>query len=97
MRSGAKGGGQGWTVLLADDSKGVHGKSISPATSPRGRSLLWFTLRLRLGDLGFVDVDSLACRSALGLKNRTKKTNFCNREKVVIRMTKVSCLVTGHD
>ena len=67
MRSGAKGGGQGWTALLADDSKGVHGKSISPATSPRGRSLLWFTLRLRLGNLGFVDVDSLACRSALGL------------------------------
>ena len=67
MRSAAKGGGQGWTVLLADDSKGVHGKSISPATSHRGRSLLWFTLRLRLGNLGFVDVDSLACRSALGL------------------------------
>ena len=60
MRSGAKGGGQGWTALLADDSKGVHGKSISPATSPRGRSLLWFTLRVRLGNLGFVDVDSLA-------------------------------------
>ena len=54
MRSGAKGGGQGWTALLADDSKGVHGKSISPATSPRGRSLLWFTLRVRLGNLGFV-------------------------------------------
>ena len=28
--------GQGWTTLLADDSKGVHGKSISPATSHRG-------------------------------------------------------------
>ena len=55
MRSAAKGGAQGWTALLADDSKGVHGKSISPATSPRGRSLLWFTWQVLINAEARVD------------------------------------------